>query len=210
MLLALNWRGDVAAARAAADAARRLEDPAWPARLLTHGALTEGALLLSQGDWAAARAAYQRAVKFALSISERQALAASVSLVELDIACGNLRAALQLGRPLAMSLRHSGKRETRFELLTLTFSALLLGGEIAGFRRPCVLDKDAGQRVATEYVDAHRPQRATRLIWRQMNASDVVLIVCGAVDGAGAAYDQATSATVPGGGTHTRRSTEAV
>jgi predicted ATPase/DNA-binding winged helix-turn-helix (wHTH) protein len=134
MLLALNWRGDDAAARAAADAARRLEDPAWPARLLTHGALTEGALLLSQGDWAAARAAYQRAVKFALSISERQALAASVSLVELDIACGDLRAALQLGRPLAMSLRHSGKRETRFELLILTFSALLLGGEIAEAR----------------------------------------------------------------------------
>ena len=35
MQLALNWRVDTAAARAAFAAARALEDPAWPARLLT-------------------------------------------------------------------------------------------------------------------------------------------------------------------------------
>ncbi|GAC1696444.1 MAG: hypothetical protein PVS2B3_07520 [Steroidobacteraceae bacterium] len=134
MLLALNWRGDDAAARAAADAARRLEQPTWPARLLTHGALTEGALLMSSGEWPQARALYQRAVKYALIVSERQALAASVSIVELDITCGDLAAALQLGRPLTLSLRHSGRRETRFELLVLTFSALLLAGELAEAR----------------------------------------------------------------------------
>ena len=127
--LAFNWRGDDAAARAAFDAARRLEDPGWPARLLTHGALTEGALLMSRGEFVEARAAYRRAVRFALTMSERQALAASVSIVELDIACGDVAAALQLGRPLAMSLRHSGRRETRFELLVMTFSALLIAGE---------------------------------------------------------------------------------
>lgn len=134
MLLALNWRGDDCAARAAADAARALEDPAWPPRLLAHGALTEGALLLSAGEWAAARAAYLRAVKFALTISERQALVASVCVVELDIASGDLRSALQLGRPLALSLRHSGRRETRLDLLILYFSALLLAGELAEAR----------------------------------------------------------------------------
>jgi predicted ATPase/DNA-binding winged helix-turn-helix (wHTH) protein len=134
MLLALNWRGNDEAARAAADAARQLEDPAWPARLLAHGALTEGALMMSGSDWAQARTAYQRAVKFALTTSERQALAATVNVVELDIARGDLNAALQLGRPLALSLRHSGRRETRFELLVLTFSALLLSGEIAEAR----------------------------------------------------------------------------
>ena len=47
--LAFNWRGDDAAARAAFDVARGIEDPAWPARLLTCGALTEGALLMSSG-----------------------------------------------------------------------------------------------------------------------------------------------------------------
>jgi predicted ATPase/DNA-binding winged helix-turn-helix (wHTH) protein len=129
MQLAFNWRGDTAAARDAFDAARRLEDPAWPARLLAHGALTEGAMLMSAGEFVAARAAYRRAMRFALTTSERQALAATVNLVELDIACGDTAAALQLGRPLQLSLRHLGRRETRFELLVMTFSALLLAGE---------------------------------------------------------------------------------
>jgi predicted ATPase/DNA-binding winged helix-turn-helix (wHTH) protein len=128
--LAFNWRGDDAAARAAFDAARRLEDPAWPARLLTHGASTEGALLMSSGQFVEARAAYRRAVRLALTMSERQALAATVNIVELDTACGDTASALQLGRPLAISLRHSGRRETRFELLVMTFSALLIAGDI--------------------------------------------------------------------------------
>jgi hypothetical protein len=69
-----------------------------------------------------------------LTTSERQALAATVCVVELDIACGNTAAALQLGRPLALSLRHLGRRETRFELLVLIFSAMLLAGETAEAR----------------------------------------------------------------------------
>jgi predicted ATPase len=127
-LLAFNCRDDEAAARAALETARSLEDPAWPARLLTHGALGEGALEMHGGGFLAARAAYRRAMKFALTVSERQALAASVNIVELDIACGELDAALQLGRPLALSLRHSGRRATRFELLVMVCSALLLAG----------------------------------------------------------------------------------
>jgi predicted ATPase/DNA-binding winged helix-turn-helix (wHTH) protein len=130
MQLASNWRVDAAAARTAFESARALEDPAWPARLLAHGALTEGALLTSAGRFDEARAAYQRAVRLALTTSERQALAASVSVVELDIARGDAAAALQLARPLALSLRHLGRRETQFELLVMTFVALLMGGEI--------------------------------------------------------------------------------
>jgi predicted ATPase/DNA-binding winged helix-turn-helix (wHTH) protein len=129
-LLAFNWRGDDAAARAAFEQARLLEDPAWPARLLALAALTEGALLMSLGKFIEARAAYRRAMRHALTMSERLALAATVNIVELDIACGDTVAALQLGRPLAMSLRHSGRRETRFELLGMTFTALLIAGEI--------------------------------------------------------------------------------
>ena len=128
MQLAFNWRGDDAAARAAFDSARQFEDAAWPARLLTHGALTEGALLMSSGQFGEARVAYRRAVRLALIMSERQALAATVNIVELDTACGDTASALQLGRPLALSLRHSGRRETRFELLAVTFSALLIAG----------------------------------------------------------------------------------
>jgi predicted ATPase/DNA-binding winged helix-turn-helix (wHTH) protein len=128
--IAFSWRVDTAAARSALDAARALEDPTWPARMLTHGATTEGALLMGAGRFPEARAAYQRAVRLALTSSERQALAATVCLVELDIACGNTAAALQLGRPLALSLRHLGRRETRFELLVLIFSALLLCDEL--------------------------------------------------------------------------------
>ena len=130
MQLAFNSRTDTEAARIAFDTARRLEDPAWPPRLLSHGALTEGALLMNAGQFDEARAAYQRAMKFALTTSERQALAASVSIVELDIAKGDAAAALQLGRPLALSLRHLGRRETLFDLLVMTFSALLLSGEL--------------------------------------------------------------------------------
>jgi len=130
MQIAFSWRVDTEAARSAFDAARTLEDPTWPARVLTYGAMTEGALLMSAGRFPEARAAYERAVRLALTTSERQALAATVCMVELDIACGNVEAALQLGRPLALSLRHLGRRETRFELLVLTFSALLLAGEM--------------------------------------------------------------------------------
>jgi predicted ATPase/DNA-binding winged helix-turn-helix (wHTH) protein len=134
MLLALNWRGDDDAAQIAADRARCLEQSTWPARLLALGALTQGALMISRGLWTEARNVYQRAVELALSASERQALAATVSIVELDIACGRPEAALQLARPLVLSLRHSGRRETCFELLGLTFSALLLCGELAEAR----------------------------------------------------------------------------
>ena len=85
--------------------------------------------MTSAGQFVEARAAYQRALKFALTMSERQALVATVNIVELDLACGNTAAALQLGRPLALSLQYLGRRETRFELLDITFSALLIAGE---------------------------------------------------------------------------------
>jgi predicted ATPase/DNA-binding winged helix-turn-helix (wHTH) protein len=130
MQLAGNWRVDTDSARSTLDIARQLEDPAWPARLLALGALTAGGLLMSAGQFVEARAAYQRAVKFALTTSERQALVASVNLVELDIACGNTADALQLGRPLALSLQHLGRRETLIELLSHMFSALLISGEV--------------------------------------------------------------------------------
>jgi predicted ATPase/DNA-binding winged helix-turn-helix (wHTH) protein len=129
MQIALNARDDDSRARAAFDVARHLEDPAWPARLLAHGAMAEGSLLMGAGQFAEARAAYRRALGIALATSERQALAATVNIVELDIACGATAAALQLGRPLSLSLRHSGRRETLFELLVMTFSALLIAGE---------------------------------------------------------------------------------
>ncbi|MBX3704090.1 MAG: winged helix-turn-helix domain-containing protein [Steroidobacteraceae bacterium] len=133
--LALNSRGDDAGARAAFAQARSLEDPGWPARLLAQGAMTEGALHASRGEYAAAREAYRHALSYALTMSERQALAASVAIVELDVACGAIDAALQLGRPLALSLRRIGRRETRFELLVMVQSALLLAGDLDGARR---------------------------------------------------------------------------
>ena len=131
ILLAFNWRGDNSAACEAYDQARLIEDSTWPPRLLTLGALTEGALLMSDNDrFAEAREAYRRAVRLALTTSERHALAASVSLVELDVACGDAAAALQLGLPLALSLRHSGRRETYFDLLLMIFSAWLLQADL--------------------------------------------------------------------------------
>ena len=111
--LARNWSDDLVGASRTLAARRRLEQPDWPARLLAHGAIVEGALLTSAGKLAQARAAYRRALDHALAASERQALSASVHIVELDVASGAMEAALQLARPLAMSLRHSGRRETR-------------------------------------------------------------------------------------------------
>jgi predicted ATPase/DNA-binding winged helix-turn-helix (wHTH) protein len=132
---ALNALDDAADASRAIAAARRLEQPAWPARLLAHGAIVDGALLTGLGNFAEARAAYRRALNFALAASERQALAATVNIVELDVASGALAGALQLARPLAVSLRHSGRRETRVELLSLLFGALLLAGEVGEARK---------------------------------------------------------------------------
>ncbi|HUG04146.1 MAG TPA: winged helix-turn-helix domain-containing protein [Steroidobacteraceae bacterium] len=134
MQFSLNSRDDDALARATFDAARLLEEPAWPARLLAHGAMAEGALLMAEGKLTEARTAYRRALSVALATSERQALAATVHIVELDIASGATADALQLGRPLSLSLQHSGRRETLFELLVMTFSALLIAGEIGEAR----------------------------------------------------------------------------
>ena len=132
--LAFNCRDDEDAAQAALEAARLIQQPGWPPRLLAQGAMTEGALQMSAGQFLDARLAYRQAVRFALTVSERQALEASVSMVELDIACGEVAAALQLGRPLQLSLRHSGRRETLFDVLVLNLSALLLDGAIAEAR----------------------------------------------------------------------------
>ncbi len=129
MQLALNWRDDPDAASRTLATARRLEQPTWPSRLLAHGATVEGGVMASAGRHADARSAYRRALNHALVASERQALAATVQVVELDIASGEVSNALQLARPLAISLRHSGRRETRHELLSLLFGALLLAGE---------------------------------------------------------------------------------
>ncbi len=133
MQTALN-RGDAPGRAADIAAAQRLEDPAMPPRLLVHGAMAEGAALAARGELDGARAAYRRALGTALAMSERQALAATVKIVELDVAAGDLAAALQLARPLALSLRHSGRRETHLEILGLLFSALLLGGEMTEAR----------------------------------------------------------------------------
>jgi len=128
--LALNWRDDADAAGRTLATARGLQQPAWPSRLLAHGAIVEGSVLASAGRHADARRAFRRALDHALVASERQALAATVQVVQLDIASGALANALQLARPLAISLRHSGRRETRFELLSLLIGGLLLAGEI--------------------------------------------------------------------------------
>lgn len=124
-----NWAGDLESARRTLAAARQLEQPGWPARLLAQGAIVEGGVLASSGDFEAARSAYRRALDHALAVSERQALAATVHIVELDVTRGAIDAALQLARPLAVSLRHCGRRETRHELLVLLFAGLLLAGE---------------------------------------------------------------------------------
>ena len=130
MLLASNWRIDNEAARAAFASAHACEDPAWPARLLGLGALTEGALLLTRGEFAAARAAYQRALRTSFTVSERQALAATAEIVELDLAVGDPVAALQLARPLVVRLRYSIRSGVRFGLLVTTLQALLQTGEL--------------------------------------------------------------------------------
>jgi hypothetical protein len=147
MLLASNWRIDNEAARAAFEAARALEDPTWPARLLGFGAQTEGALLLTRGEFAGARAAYQRALRASLTVSERQALAATAEIVELDLACGEPDAALQLARPLVERLRHSSRSGVRFGLLVATLEALLQTGELQEARAIACEILDVGTRL---------------------------------------------------------------
>jgi predicted ATPase/DNA-binding winged helix-turn-helix (wHTH) protein len=147
MLLASNWRIDNEAARAAFDTARALEDPTWPARLLAFGAQTEGALLLTRGDFAGARAAYQRALRAALTVSERQALAATAEIVELDVACDDPVAALQLGRLLVERLRHSSRSGVRFGLLVATLEALLQSGELQEARAIACEILEVGTRL---------------------------------------------------------------
>jgi len=127
---AMNGWDDAEAAARMLDTARGLEQPDWPTRLLAHGAMAEAAQLTMSGRFSDARAAYQRALGHAVATSERQALAATASIVELDIAAGSFAGALQLARPLALSLRHAGRAETRFELLALLFGALLLAGHV--------------------------------------------------------------------------------
>jgi len=152
MLLASNWRIDNEAARAAFDTAHALEDPAWPARLLGFGALTEGALLLTRGEFAGARAAYQRALRASLTVSERQALAATAEIVELDVACGAPAAALQLARPLVDRLRHSSRSGVRFGLLATTLEALLQTGELQEARAIAYEILEVGTRLEPAHL----------------------------------------------------------
>ncbi len=147
MLLASNWRIDNEAARAAFEAARALEDPAWPARLVGLGALTEGALLMNRGEFDAARAAYLRALRASLTVSERQALAATAEIVELDVASGDADAALQLARPLVERLRHSSRSGVRFGLLVATLQALLQRRELAEARAIALEILEVGTRL---------------------------------------------------------------
>ena len=147
MLLASNWRIDNEAARAAFKTAQALEDPTWPARLLAFGAQTEGALLLTRGDFAGARAAYQRALRAALTVSERQALAATAEIVEVDVACGDTVAAQHLGRLLVARLRHSTRSGVRFGLLVATLEALLQSGELQEARAIAYEILEVGTRL---------------------------------------------------------------
>jgi predicted ATPase len=151
---ALNGRDDPESAGRALAAARRLEQASWPARLLAHGALVEGAILTDAGRYADARDAYRRALDRAVATSERQSLAAAASIVELDIASGSLSGALQLARPLATSLRYAGRRETRMEVLALLLGALLLAGEAAEAHAVAVeiLDLAARQDTGKLYL----------------------------------------------------------
>ena len=165
MLLALNWRGDESAARAAYASGQALEDPTWPTRLLAQGALTDGALLLNAAQYPEARASYGRAVRLALTVSERQALAATVHIVELDVSAGDTTAALQLGRPLAASLRHSTHRATRFDLLAVVFGALVLAGE-----------RDEARAIGGELYDLAMRLDASRL-YAVLDA--MALLACG-------------------------------
>ncbi len=130
LLWSANAAGDAEVAQGAHATARGLEDPAWPARLLAMGDLVEAQLALAGGRFVPARAACARAVRHALATSERQALAASVCLVEIDIASGQIASALQLVRPMAQGLRHSGRRETRQELLSIGLCALIESGAL--------------------------------------------------------------------------------
>ena len=154
MQLVAAAAGDPAAAATACTQARALERSDWPPRLLAHGALAEGALLIHSGAHAEARATYRRAMKHALAISQRQALCAAVNVVELDIACDETAAALQLGRPLVSSLRHSGRRETRLDLLGLVFTALLLAGELEEARAVGVELHELASRVDVSRLHA--------------------------------------------------------
>ena len=147
MLLASNWRIDNSAAREAFATARSIENPDWPARLLGLGALTEGALLLTRGEFAPARRAYQRALSTSLTVSERQALAATAEIVELDVACGDPDAALSLGRLLVERLRHSSRSAVRFGLLVATLHALLQKGELGEARTIALEILEVGTRL---------------------------------------------------------------
>jgi predicted ATPase/DNA-binding winged helix-turn-helix (wHTH) protein len=147
MLLASNWRIDNSAAREAFATARSIENPDWPARLLGLGALTEGALLLTRGEFAPARRAYQRALSTSLTVSERQALAATAEIVELDVACGDPDAALALGRLLVERLRHSSRSAVRFGLLVATLHALLQKGELEEARTIALEILEVGTRL---------------------------------------------------------------
>jgi hypothetical protein len=57
------------------------------------------------------------AVKPSSPARRRMRLAATAHIVELDIPRGDTLAALQRGRPFALSLRDAGQIEVRFELL---------------------------------------------------------------------------------------------
>jgi predicted ATPase/DNA-binding winged helix-turn-helix (wHTH) protein len=123
----LNWRVDHPEARRAMSLAKAVEDPGWPAVVLSRGRNAESMLALSSGQVGDARAALQSA----LALCERDgdtegALRAAGNLADVERAAGNIDEAVARGEAM-LPLFHSHDTSP----LQFTFLGNLIGALVA-------------------------------------------------------------------------------
>jgi len=133
--LAFNWRVDCPEARATLAAARRLENPGWPAAVLERGMTTESVLHLTSGRHEEAR----RCLQAALEVCERGGFDAGVMRARLNLAdqaraAGELDRAIELGETLLAEPGDAGDLICQATILGNLIGALVAQGRWARAR----------------------------------------------------------------------------
>ncbi|HEY9107007.1 MAG TPA: hypothetical protein VIN58_10040, partial [Roseateles sp.] len=148
---AFNWRVDCAEARAALAAARRLENPGWPAAVLERGLTTEAVAHLTSGRHGEARRCYQAA----LEVCERGGFDAGVFRARLNLADG-ARAAGELGLAVELGEAMLAEPGDANDLICLaTLMSNLIGALVAQgrFDRAREVARDCPRRLGRLALD---------------------------------------------------------
>ncbi|CAM3951568.1 ATP-binding protein [Roseateles saccharophilus] len=170
---AFNWRVDGPEARATLAAARRLENPGWPAAVLERGLTTEAVLHLTSGRHDEARRCYRAA----LEVCERDGFDAGIIRARLNLAdqaraAGELALAVELGEALLAEQRDAGDLTGLATLMGNLVGALVAQGR---FERAREVAQDCPRLLGWLGLDEQLWMSLDALALIQLHAGHVAL-----------------------------------